>query len=141
MQALLFSIFIGMMAVLQGGLNRQISGKYGLSTAFLINSLVFLVIAGTYWFLSASARAGNDSFKMEWWYIFPGIFGAMLVFGIPWAIPQIGALKVFLCLVGGQMIMSLLWDTFIEKRPPDMQTIIGTAVTVSGLAIANWQKV
>lgn len=141
MLALFFSIFIGMMAVLQGGLNRQIAGKYGLSTAFFINSLVFLIIATTYWFMSASARAGNETFKMEWWYIFPGIFGALLVFGIPWSIPQIGALRVFLCIVGGQMVMSLLWDSFIEKRPPDMQTIVGTLFAISGLAIANWQKV
>ncbi|MEQ1724003.1 MAG: DMT family transporter [Pseudobdellovibrio sp.] len=139
MQALAFSVFIGMMAVLQGGLNRQISGKYGLHVAFLINSLVFLVIAGSYWFFSS--RTATADFKMEWWYIFPGIFGAMLVFGIPWAIPQIGALRVFLCLVGGQMVMSLLWDSFIEKRPPDLQTLVGTMLTLSGLAVANWQKV
>ena len=139
MAALLFSLFLGAVAVMQGGLNRMMATRMPLSYAVLINSLLFFAVAIAYWFFSA--RHTESSIKPEWWYILPGILGAIFVFGIPWAIPQIGALKVFLCIVVGQMVMSIVWDKIIENKTPDLQSLLGTGITVVGVIVASWRKI
>lgn len=139
MKALLFSFALGMIAVFQGGLNRQFASKSGLHSAVLFNSVVLLVASATYFFLTS--RNGETNFKFEWWYVLPGLCGAGLVFGIPWAIPQIGAVRVFLCVVAGQMVMSVLWDQIMEQRQFDLLTVLGILLTMCGLIVANWQRV
>jgi len=75
---------------------------------------------------------------MEWWYLLPGICGFALVMGIPWAIPRIGATRVFLFVVVGQMIASLVWDLIVEKKTPDIQRLVGAALAIGGLLVSSW---
>jgi uncharacterized membrane protein YdcZ (DUF606 family) len=141
MKAILFSLILGVLAVLQGGLNRQFSGKFSLAHAFLVNSIVLLSIAVVFWFISQKSGSIAAEFKWQWWFLIPGICGAGLVLGIPWAIPQIGALQVFLCLVVSQMIASTIWDSVVENRQPDAFRICGAGLAIVGLIVANWKEI
>lgn len=70
--------------------------------------------------------------NFHWWSILPGICGLAVVLGLPWAIGQIGALKVFLILVAAQMVSSAFWDIAIEGVPLNGYRIAGIGLAVSG---------
>lgn len=140
MTAWIFAFGLGAVAVLQGGLNRLISEKLPLGATVLLNAVVFLAVALVYWFF-AERQSLQSGLKPEWWYIIPGVLGAIFVFGIPWAIPQIGALRVFLCIVAGQMVVSIVWDKLAENRSPDLQGVLGALLAVAGVVVASWKKI
>ena len=124
-QPIFLPVFLGIAAVIQGGLNRQIADQWGLVSAVLFNTLIMLVFTAS---LLAVAKwrpewlpeffrmkGGFDSFR--WWYLIPSLCGLALVVGIPFVIQRVGAFPVFLGILGGQMVMSLAWDALIEHRP------------------------
>ncbi len=129
---------LGVVAVLQGGLNRQISGQWGLSGAALFNTLV-LLIATVSLFMVAKARPDllpeffrpRGSFQaFQWWYLIPGLCGMALVVGIPFAIHRLGAFPVFLGILGGQLVMSLIWDAMMEHRPVTALRLAGAGLAI-----------
>lgn len=124
----------------------MVMAKWGLSTAVLINALVFVLAAGLLFYVSRQyeeiftpgTAPKLEGFRFEWWYLLPGICGFALVMGIPWAIPRIGATRVFLFVVVGQMLASLVWDLLVEKKTPDFQRLVGAAMAIGGLIISSW---
>lgn len=133
-------VLLGFAAVLQGGLNRQISGHWGLAAAALFNAIILLVATMGLLFLT---RRYPDLFPpffhpkgalaaIRWWWIFPGLFGLALVAGIPWTISRVGAFPVFLGILGGQLTMSLAWDVLVEHHPLTMVRLIGAGLALLG---------
>lgn len=130
--------FLGLAAVLQGGLNRQIAGQWGLAATALLNILVLLVAVGALLALVRLRPAAlPDLFALKgglaqfrWWWIFPGLFGFALVTGIPYAISRLGAFPVFLGILVGQMVTSLAWDALLEGRPLTATKVCGAALAV-----------
>jgi uncharacterized membrane protein YdcZ (DUF606 family) len=131
----IFSIALGFAAVIQAGLNRQISKDWGLSSAVLINSAIIMVIVTVYWLLTPHPKFQWDQLKL--WYLVPALCGLCFVAGIPLLIPRLGAMPVFLCIVVGQLAFSLLWDTMIEGAPFEWRRLIGAGVALGGLLIAT----
>lgn len=143
----LLSFLLGAVAVLQGGLNRQIAREWGLSSAIFLNSIILLLIALSFviaciffpqMFPAAFVPRLNFS-QWRWWYIIPAFCGFALVAGIPALIPKLGAAGVFLCIVVGQMIFSLIWDIKIENLPIDSRRLIGVGLAFIGLLISYWK--
>lgn len=137
---------LGLAAVIQGGLNRQISGQWGLSNAAFFNTLVLLAAtAGLLVYTVTRPESLPEFFRVKgglgaswasfrWWYLIPGLCGMSLVVGIPYAIQRIGAFPVFLGILGGQLVASLLWDAAVEHRPVTLVRLAG-----AGLALlAAW---
>lgn len=138
MHAIFVSIGIGLVTVLQAGLNRTVAAKWGLPAAIAINSFLLFLYSLAYWYFCQ--RAGELSgFRFQWWYLVPPLCGLIIITGIPWAIPQIGALRVFLYLVVGQMVGSLAWDFFIEQLEMDAYRLTGAGLSIAGLIVANWR--
>lgn len=141
----LLPLYLGFVAVLQGGLNRLIGRQWGLAGAVFMNNLVFLA-AGLTLFIMARASShllpeifhDKGSFRnIQWWYAVPGLLGFSLVAGIPLAISRLGALKVFVGLVAAQMVASLLWDAMVEQVPLNAYRIAGAVMAAGGALIAT----
>ena len=140
--------FLGFAAVLQGGLNRQISGQWGLSTAALFNALVLCCAAGFLFWMTRSqpemlpeffrSRGGWSTFR--WWFILPGLFGMALVVGIPWAISRVGAFPVFMGILAGQLITSLAWDAVMEQKPLTLIRLAGATLAFLGAYLVSRQN-
>jgi len=143
----LFPIFIGVFAVIQATLNRKMGSQMGLNTAVLINAAVFLGCASLVFFLSHFVFAQKipefmrlpDSFrfKMHAWYLLPGLFGFLLVLGLPLALSRISASQVFVLLVSTQILTSFIWDITVEKNSIPLLRLIGAALTFIGATLVS----
>ncbi len=142
------SFLIGGVAVLQAGLNRQISKSAGLLGATLLNTVLMFFVLVLIWLATRYApQFFSESFvpkwnpsELKWWVIIPGLCGIVLVAGIPTLLPKLGASGVFLGIVVGQMICSLLWDVFVEQMPFEPKRLVGASLAIVGLLIVNWKN-
>ena len=137
-QPIFLPVFLGIAAVIQGGLNRQIADQWGLASVALFNTLVMLVFTALLLILAKwRPELLPEFFRMKgafstfrWWYLIPGLCGLALVVGIPFVIQRVGAFPVFLGILGGQMVMSLAWDALVEHRPLTSLRLAGAGMAV-----------
>ena len=140
--------FLGVAAVLQGGLNRQVAGQWGLGGAALFNTLVLLAAVGVLLaVLKTRPEALPEMFQIKGslglvrgWWILPGLFGFALVTGIPFAIQRLGAFPVFIGILVGQMIASLAWDAMLEGRPVTAIKVGGALLAIAGALLVGKAK-
>lgn len=138
-------VVIGFMSVLQIALNKVVGHQYGLASVLLINAVTIILAAGI---LFASVTffpsrfgtflAGSDvAFQFKWWYIFPGLFGFAVIFGLPYCMNHIGALAVFILFVTAQVIGSMLWDNLIDGMPLTASKIVGAVFALIGVVLVS----
>ena len=132
---------VGAAGIIQGGLNKNMSQNMGLTMALFIgNSLVVIYSILLYFLAAKSPESVSELFKLKatatgfkWWYVIPSVCGFIIITGIPFGISKIGAVKVAVLIIAGQMITSLCWDFFVEKIP--FSTTKGLGVFFSLLSI------
>ncbi|MEM6955132.1 MAG: DMT family transporter [Myxococcota bacterium] len=139
--ATLVSLSLGSMAVLQAALNRRIATAWGLAPAILLNGIVVLVLCGAFygaarrgWIDAVAEGASVGSMSLTW--LLPGVFGFLLITGLPWAVGQIGATRVFVGVVFAQMATSLIWDRLVESIALTPSRILGAVLCAAGVALA-----
>lgn len=145
--AALLSISLGMCAVLQGGINRYAAIKWGLTPVILLNNLVIFIAGIILFFLVKTKPAvfpsffkSHGTFEFSWWYLLPGLLGLCLVAGIPFVISKIGALRVFVGIVAGQMILGMVWDYFAEGIPLSATRIAGALFALIGVVMLAFKN-
>lgn len=145
--ATLLPLLLGFAAVLQGGLNRQIASAIGLSQAALLNSLVLMLATGGLVLWTRYQPQDLPPFfhlkpglpGLSWWWLLPGLLGIGLVTGIPWAIARLGAFPVFLGILTGQLVLSVVWDAVVEQRPMTLVRLLGAALAMVGAWLVGRQ--
>ncbi len=146
--SLLIPLCLGMIGILQGGLNRQIANSIGVAQATLISNFVTVLICISFYLIVKTWPAFFPEFfkvkapltTYQWWYIFPAIFGFMIVAGLPYAISEIGAIKVTILLIVAQMMTSVLWDIFVEKIPMTTMKTLGMIAAMVSVALITLSK-
>jgi transporter family-2 protein len=139
----LLPLAIGVITVLQGGLNRQLGGAMGLGSAVLLNAAVVMGLAiGLYaWVRAAPASAPalfrGELGRIEPWMLLPGLFGFSIIAGIPWAISALGASRVFVGIVVAQLVTSMVWDVWVEGRPVTTLRALGVALGVVSVILVT----
>lgn len=126
---------LGVVVVLQAGLNKKISAVWGISGAVLLNALVFLVIATVAYFFVPNMKGHIELKSFNWWYLVPGALGCLLVFGGPMAIMRWGAVHTFILIISAQLLASLIWDSQIEGLPVSTMRIAGIALAWIGAVL------
>ncbi len=108
----------------------------------VIYSLVFFLVLKYFYQGSNPILKAKwpDLSAFQWWWLVPGICGFAIVFGAPYMISKIGAAKVFLSLILGQMIGSIMWDIYVEKLNIPMMRWIGLVVSTIGAIIVVMAK-
>lgn len=138
----LLPIVAGLSIVLQGTLNRHSSNYIGLPSVILLNAMIFLFFSAGFWALyKFSGTGGNtDVFgnpfsNFQWWQILPGFFGFLIVFSTPLSIKYLGANSTFAVIICTQLIVSMVWDSYMQKVAPTIMSLVGVAVMVAGLFV------
>lgn len=143
---LLVPLVLGVAAVLQATLNKEIAAHAGLSVAAALNLLIATALALAFAAFCAQRRAPDgllrwpqDGVAFQWWWLVPGIAGFLIVLGLPWSVQRLGALSTFVLLVGAQMLASGLWDRFAAGIPFTAPRVVGAVCTVAGIALLSWK--
>jgi len=133
----LITFGVGILSVLQGGLNRVMAQPFGLPLAVVVNASCFLI--GSLIYLWFQRHTLPSSLNWNWWYVFPGLMGFLFVLGVPFAIARLGAVPVFVTLVAAQMLGSVIWDIFMEPINVAPARLVGTALALSGSLVIWWK--
>lgn len=146
--ALLVAFFIGAGTVAQGGINKDIGKSWGLASAVLFNNTIVAILSLLIFILVKIMpqkfpelfRPSETTFTFQWHYIIPALCGLAVVVGIPWAINQIGAVKVFLVMIAAQIIASVLWDLYVEGISLSSVRIVGILLAIAGTLLTFVKK-
>ena len=135
---------LGVMSVLQMGLNKKISQAWGLPSAVLLNGTVLVVTATVVFVIVLKTQPETELWNIhinwseaKWWFVLPGLMGLALVLGGPWAVAKWGALNTFIVLIGAQLMTSLLWDLKVEGLELSWQRVAGVALAWAGVFLAT----
>lgn len=143
---LVLPLVIGALGVLQNTLNKRFAPALGLDWALAVNGLVvfacgLLFLAGLR-FLPAESLppmyrpvAGARGFAA--YDLLPGFFGFFIIAAMPWAIERVGATRVFIGIIAAQLVVSLLWDFYVEGIKVSAWRMVGGALALAGTALAT----
>jgi transporter family-2 protein len=134
----LLTFGLGVLTVLQGGLNRLLSTPNGLATTVFLNATVFMAAAGINLWLQR--HTVPESFSLPAWSWLPGLFGFAFVLGVPFAIVRLGALPVFATLIAAQLLTGFLWDFWVEGYKIEPVRVVACLLTFSGAALLWWKS-
>jgi bacterial/archaeal transporter family-2 protein len=129
----LISLFIGIFGILQAALNKQVSLEIGVTHATLIGMTITFIMGLALYFLikeNPSLLPPFYSIKkpityFKWWYVIPAFLGFFIIFFLPQSIKDLGAVKVTILIIAGQIISSTTWDYFVDHVPLTLYKILG----------------
>ena len=136
----LLPIAIGVSIVLQGTFNRDMALNYGLATTVLLNAAVFLVVSAglSIWvkinpaFFPVFIQSRTSEAPFNWLYLLPGIFGVMIVLGVPWSLEKIGPSNTFLFLIITQIVLSVSLEAYQLQTSPAVMKMTGAGLVILG---------
>jgi uncharacterized membrane protein YdcZ (DUF606 family) len=145
MWAWVLTIFIGLFAVLQSGLNRNLGRDWDLSSAILLNNAVLLglgialFVASRFvpaWLAEEFRPRAGARFAFAPWQLLPGIMGFGVVALLPFVFGRLGGSKAFITLISAQVLVSLAWDFSVEGLRPGALRIAGALLALVGAALS-----
>lgn len=142
---IILMLFIGVILTLHLSMNAQVGAiiknpKIGNALFWTIGAFTAILIALT----SLETEAFSRLKEVPAWLLLAGVIGAILVFGIAWTIPQIGAASAFVLMIAGQVIAGVVLSHFgllgspIEKI--SILKIMGILLLLSGASLVSFAK-
>ena len=137
------TMFLGVVLAVHLAMNGKVgsvlnNARVGNALFWCIGALGALAIGSTGW------RAGAlDSLKdVNPILLTAGLLGASLVFGIAWLIPQIGAGRLMITMLAGQVIGGLVMSHFGWLGSPvktiSLTNMAGALVMIGGVLLATY---
>jgi transporter family-2 protein len=138
-------LVIGFVLTLHLAMNSQVgvivkNPRMGNALFWTIGAVTAILIGLTGW---DSAFFSNLK-QVPVWLLTAGIMGGALVFGIAWAMPQLGAGTAFVLMIAGQVISGMIFSHFgllgSPVEPVSMIKIVGVVLLVAGAGIVTLAK-
>jgi bacterial/archaeal transporter family-2 protein len=138
-------LVIGFVLTLHLAMNSQVgvivkNPRMGNALFWTIGAATAILIGLTGW---DSAFFSNLK-QVPVWLLTAGIMGGALVFGIAWAMPQLGAGTAFVLMIAGQVISGMIFSHFgllgSPVEPVSMIKIVGVVLLVAGAGIVTLAK-
>jgi transporter family-2 protein len=131
------TVFLGVVLTVHLVMNGKVGAalgnpRVGNALFWTIGAVTAIVIGLSGW--RAGALSGLS--QVNPLLLTAGAMGAVLVFGIAWVIPQIGAARMTVCLLLGQILSSMVISHFGLLGSP-VQSISGTGVVAALLMIGG----
>ena len=138
-------LLIGFVLTLHLAMNSQVgvivkNQKMGNAIFWTIGAITAILIGLTGWDSAVFTRLK----EVPLWLLTAGVMGGLLVFGIAWAMPQLGAGTAFVLMIAGQVISGMVFSHFgllgSPVEPISMMKVFGVVLLVAGVAIVTYSK-
>ncbi len=138
-------LLIGVVLALHLTMNAQVgiilkNPKMGNALFWIIGGVTAVIIGLTSW----ETEVFNRIKDVPIWLLTAGAMGGLLVFGIAWIIPQIGAGPAFILMIAGQIITGMLFSHFgilgSPVEPITLTKVLGALLLLSGVGIVTFTK-
>ncbi len=133
--SLILSLSAGIAAGLQGPLTTIVSQRLGIWEAVLI-AHIGGIIAAIFMVLVFSKGDISQWRSVPWYALLCGVLGLVVLGGITFSIPRIGAAGATTLLIVGQLLLALILDHFgwlgVDIRSLSPSRIIGLITLVLG---------
>lgn len=139
---LLLSTFLGVILTVHLAMNGAVGAalnnpRVGNALFWCIGALTAVLIGVTGWQPGALSGLGSVNPVM----LTAGAFGASLVFGIAWVIPQLGAGPFTLALLAGQLVSAMVLSHFgwlgSPRQPVTAVNLVGVVVMFVGILLTT----
>ena len=127
----------GMLMAIQGSLNGALSKIIGVLEGNFILHAVGLVIVAILLFLCGLGRGDLSRVGEAPWYLYlGGVINVAIIYGVMFAIAQVGAGNATTAIIVGQLAMAMVVDWFGLFGLPqtDMTWMRGVGVVLMGIA-------
>ena len=138
-------LLIGFVLTLHLAMNAQVGAlvknpRMGNALFWTIGAVTAIIIGLTGWDPAFFTKLKEVPF----WLLTAGMMGGALVFGIAWAMPQLGAGTAFVLMIAGQVVSGMIFSHFgllgSPVEPISMIKVIGVILLVTGAAIVTLAK-
>jgi bacterial/archaeal transporter family-2 protein len=138
-------LLIGFVLTLHLAMNSQVgvilkNQKMGNAMFWTIGAITAIIIGLTGWDATVFTRLKD----VPVWLLTAGVMGGLLVFGIAWTMPQLGAGTAFVLMIAGQVISGMIFSHFgllgSPVEPVSLIKIIGVVLLIAGAAIVTLAK-
>lgn len=144
----LIALFMGLSIATQAPINAALAKTLGGSPliAALISFVVGSICLCAICYVSGALNIATlKAIPMQvWWKFLGGILGAFFVFGTILLAPKIGLINMFLLVLLGQLVTSMILDSIgafgLDVKPISWYKIIGLCVMFAGLAIFFYKE-
>jgi len=138
-------LLIGFVLTLHLAMNSQVgvilkNQKMGNAIFWTIGAITAILIGLSGWDTNVFSRLK----EVPLWLLTAGIMGGLLVFGIAWTMPQLGAGTAFVLLIAGQVISGMIFSHFgllgSPVEPVSMIKVLGVILLIAGASIVTLAK-
>jgi transporter family-2 protein len=133
------AVLAGVAGACQGAANGALSGRAGLGTALLFNSVVVLVGSLALFLATGGPRQVTALLGAPWSHYVGGICGLGIIAAMAVAVPRIGTALVLALMVLGQGGMALAIDHFgmfgMRTIPLTLPRVAGALLLVAGMVL------
>ena len=138
-------LLIGFVLTLHLAMNAQVGAlvknpRMGNALFWAIGAATAIIIGLTGWDPAFFTKLKEVPF----WLLTAGMMGGALVFGIAWAMPQLGAGTAFVLMIAGQVVSGMVFSHFgllgSPVEPISIIKVIGVILLVTGAAIVTLAK-
>jgi len=142
LQLYAFTVVIGIVLTVHLAMNGKVGAainnpRVGNALFWFIGAVMAMIIGLSGW----QSGALQPLSQINPLLLTAGAFGASLVFGIAWLIPQIGAGPLTMIMLTGQVLGGLVLSHFGWLGSPvkliSFSSLLGAAVMVAGVALAT----
>ena len=137
------SLLLGVALALHLAMNGKVGESLGNPQManmvfFVIGAIAAVIVAFTAWDPSVLGQLGSVNPLL----LTAGVMGALLVFAIAALIPSVGAGRLFILLLSGQVLTAMVMSHFgwlgSPVEPIGMWKVIGAVVMVGGAAMVTF---
>lgn len=132
------AVAAGVAAALQGATNSGLAKWTGFGPAVVVNTVVVLIASLALW-AATGAKTGFFPAGASWTLYLGGLCGFVIISGLAFVFPKIGAAYAIALMVAGQCITALVVDHFglmgMPRDPLTLQRVIGILLVAAGAAM------
>lgn len=142
---ILLMVFLGVILSVHLTMNAQVgvmlkNSKMANALFWSIGAITALIVGATAWDVAVLEKIKTVPF----WLLTAGAMGALLVFGIAWTIPQIGAGPAFVLMIAGQVLTGMIFSHFglmgSPVEPFSLMKGVGVLLLLAGVSIITFVK-